>query len=110
MTHAGTHGTTRHSLGLLRQLVLAAALGPLASAAGADVVTDWNERACDVVLAAGLSPPVAVRTMAIVQTAVFDAVNTITQRYPAGPAPTAGESDASLDAAVAAATHATPVK
>jgi hypothetical protein len=108
MTHAGLRCMITRRISIrFHQAMLAAALGAAAIAARADVVTDWNERACDATLAAGLSAPVAVRTMAIVQTAVFGAVNTITQRYPTGPAPSAGASDASLDAAVAAATHAT---
>lgn len=42
--------------------------------ARADVITDWNVRACDVLTEAKLGTPPAVRAMAIVQTAVHEAV------------------------------------
>ena len=63
-------------------LPIAAALllaGPMAAA---DVVTDWNVTAADITVAAGLPPPPANRTLAMVQTAVYEAVNAITKRYP----------------------------
>src|SRR4051812_41851398 len=47
----------------------------LAGAARADVVTDWNQIMAKTVLAAKTSPLVTTRVAAIVQAAVFDAVN-----------------------------------
>lgn len=77
--------------------------GPLAQA---DVVTDWNSRADEIVAAAKLPPPPASRVMAMVQTAVYEAVNTITRRYPPGGVALDAAPGASVDAAVAAANRA----
>jgi hypothetical protein len=65
--------------------------------ARADVVMDWNLRANEVVLESKIGTPPAMRVMAIVQSAVHDAV-------------IAAPSGASLDAAVAAANRATLAK
>ena len=61
--------------------LLAAVVLAGAPCAHADVITDANAKAADV---ASKHPatPVAVRTMAIVQVSVFEAVNAITGRYP----------------------------
>ncbi|PTQ77089.1 hypothetical protein C8R26_1109 [Nitrosomonas oligotropha] len=48
----------------------------------ADAVTDWNQRAGDIVVNANIGPLPAERALAIVQTSVYEAVNAITQRYP----------------------------
>jgi hypothetical protein len=69
----------------------------------ADVVTDWNSRANDVVAAAKLPTPMANRVMAMVQTAVYEAVNAITKRYPGGQVKIDAPKGASVEAAVAAA-------
>ena len=86
-------------LGLLAVVILAGAPG-----AHADIVTDANAKAADVVSRVP-APPVTVRAMAIVQVSVFEAVNAVTGRYPPqraklGPAP-----GASVEAAVVAATR-----
>ena len=47
----------------------------------ADVVTDWNRIMAQTVLAAKTSPLVTTRVVAIVQAAVFDAINGIERRY-----------------------------
>jgi len=72
----------------------------------ADVVTDWNVTAADITFAAGLGPPPANRTLAMVQTAVYEAVNAITKRYPPDRIAPATVSEASVGAAVAAANRA----
>jgi hypothetical protein len=77
--------------------------GPMASA---DVVTDWNVTAADITFAAGLGPPPANRTLALVQTAVYEAVNAITKRYPPDRVTLNAAPDASVPAAVAAANRA----
>jgi hypothetical protein len=64
--------------------------------ARADVITDWNARACDVLIEAKLGTPPAVRAMAIVQTAVHGAVD--------------AAHGASVDAAVAAANRTVLMK
>jgi len=75
--------------------------------ARADVVTDWNVTAGDIVAAGEPGPPPAVRAMAIVQTAVYEAVNAVTQRYSTSRAKLDAAPGASVDAAVAAANRAT---
>ena len=66
----------------LVRALLAASLGSAASLAGADVVTDWNGRAGTFILEARMGTPPAARTMAVVQTAVYGAVNAITRQDP----------------------------
>jgi len=90
-------------------LVVAAALlaDPMARA---DVVTDWNVKAGDVVVAANLGNPPATRVMAIVHTSIYEAVNAITKRYPASALKLEAAPGASVDAAVAAAGYTTLVK
>jgi hypothetical protein len=89
--------------GALSSVVIALCGG--SAPARADVITDWNQIACEVVAKVGPGAPGA-RMMAVVQLSVFEAVNTITPRYvpymprlPAAPG-------ASVDAAVAAANRA----
>ena len=48
--------------------------------ASADVITDWNEKAVAFVTPR-MAPPAAQRVVAIVQVAMFDAVNSIERRY-----------------------------
>ena len=63
--------------------LVAALLGLAAPAtARADTVTDWNAHASNALFTvAAQPPPVGVQHMAMVQGAVFDAVNTIDRRY-----------------------------
>jgi hypothetical protein len=89
--------------------VASALLAALALDARADVVTDWNDKAADIVVEAKLGTPPAIRVLAVVQTAVRDAVQAIDERQAAAPA-TLEERAASLDAAVAAASRATLLK
>jgi hypothetical protein len=84
--------------------VIAAVLLIGVSFAHADVVTDANAKAAEIASKSPATPP-AVRTMAIVQVSVFDAVSAITGRYPALRAKITAPRDASVDAAVAAATR-----
>ena len=65
--------------------------------ANADVITDWNIKAGEIVTESKLGTPPAIRAMAIVQTAVHDAVNAV-------------KPGVSIDAAVAAANRATLAK
>ena len=55
------------------------------ASAGANVITDWDEKAVAVVTPmsslGGTSPYMAVRMMGMVHAAMFDAVNSIEQRY-----------------------------
>jgi hypothetical protein len=84
------------------RLLLMALLAVLPLASRADVVTDWNLKASEIVAAHQPGPPGSA-TLVLVQTAVFDAVNAITRRYPAAASPTLKPAPgASIDAAVAA--------
>jgi len=92
----------RNPLGLVvtRCLLLAGLLN-VAPLAQADVITDWNQRAGDFVSAHNPGPP-GNATLVLVQTAVFDAVNAITQQYPQAESPRLKPpAGASIDAAVA---------
>jgi membrane-associated phospholipid phosphatase len=53
----------------------------LPSHAGGDAVIHWNRTLLDAIRAESTSPPVAARDMAIVEVAVFDAVNSIEPTY-----------------------------
>ncbi len=69
----------------------------------ADAVTDWNQRAGDIVVAADIGPLPADRALAMVQAAVYEAVNAITKRYAVSDLRLKALSDASVEAAIAAA-------
>ncbi len=83
-----------------------AALTAFAQSALADVVTDWNEKACAIVGKVGPGSA-GHRYMAGVQVAVFEAVNSIEPRYSPYVARIPAPAGASVDAAVAAANRAT---
>jgi membrane-associated phospholipid phosphatase len=51
------------------------------SSSRADMVTDWNETAEAVIRASTPSPPIQTRALAIVNAAIYDAVNGITHTY-----------------------------
>ena len=74
--------------------------------ARADVITEWDVRAVDITFAARLPPPTATRLMAIVQSAVYEAVNAITRRYPSSGVDLDAAPGTLVDAAVAAANRA----
>jgi len=76
------------------------------STANADVVCDWNAAAADIVVASKAPAAISYRTMAIVQSAVYEAVNAITTRYPPDGVALDAAPGASVDAAVAAANRA----
>jgi hypothetical protein len=97
-------GSIRVGIWLLTAVTLAGA-----SWARADVVTDANEKAA-AIASRHPSTPVAVRTMAIVQVSVFEAVSAITGRYPALRAKLTAAPGASVDAAVASATRTALLK
>ena len=90
-------------------LVVAASLFA-GSMARADVVTDWNIKAGETILEARLGNPPASRVLAIVHTAVYEAANAITKRYPASGLTLEAAPGASVEAAIAAANHATLTK
>jgi hypothetical protein len=82
----------------LMPLVLSVAAMLTANVARADAVTDWNVKAGEMITESKLGTPPAVRVMAIVQTAAYDAVTSSLQRQ------------ASAEAALAAAHRVTLAK
>jgi hypothetical protein len=79
--------------------------------AHADAVTDWNIVAGDILGEARMGTPPANRAMAIIHTAVYEATNGITQRYPNPGAAVRGTAPgASPEAAIAAANRITLLK
>lgn len=86
---------------------LALALAAWAADGKADAVTDWDVKSGAIIAESGLGTPPAIRAMALVHTAVYEAVNAITRRYPDGRLQAHRAQDASVDAAVAAANRVT---
>src|SRR5580704_11407327 len=81
-------------------------LGPLvllmvAVAARADIVADWADTTTEI----ATDGPNTIRTMALAQSAVYEAVNAITSRYPRDRVDLGPAQGASIDAAVAAASR-----
>jgi hypothetical protein len=95
--------TMKHRWLTLLVVAVTLLVSPMAQA---DVVTDWNITATDIVVAAKLPPPPTGRMMTLVQSAVYEAVNTITKRYPGDRVMLDAAPGASVDAAVAAANRA----
>jgi hypothetical protein len=93
----------RFSTALYRAWITAALIA-IAETAYADVVCDENGRAAEIA-ATVTATPIAVRTMALVQVSVYDAVQSITKNYPPLVATTTAAVGASVEAAVAAATR-----
>ncbi|SEO66071.1 vanadium-dependent haloperoxidase [Nitrosovibrio sp. Nv6] len=98
---------TRSKTGLLvTVLAIAAATLFVCPMAKADAVTDWNRVAGGIVVDANLGPLPADRVLAIVHTAVYEAANAITRRYPGDPSngpKLKALPGASVDAAIASA-------
>ena len=86
------------SLRFAAACVAAACLAALSPQVRADAVTDWNTVAGDLLVQSKMGTPPAVRVMAIVQTAVHEAVGAVQLLHP-------GDGVAA-DAAVAAANRA----
>jgi hypothetical protein len=70
--------------------------------ARADTVADWADTTTEI----ATDGPNTVRTMALAQNAVYEAVNAITSRYPRDHVNLDAAQDASIDAAIAAASRA----
>ena len=88
----------------LSHISIAASMAMGMATAQADIVTDWNVKANDILVAGRVGPPPANRALAMAHVAAFDAVNAITGRYPAsGRVELEASPAASVDAAVAAA-------
>ena len=100
-----TPTSIRGCAALLGVAALCAMIAP--APARADTVTDWNGYASTAIVAtAGQPPPAAVLSFAMVQGAVYDAVNAIDRGHrPYLPQPPAGPSDSKDAAAATAAYH-----
>ena len=101
-----THTSFRKGALILATAALLVNGSPTSSAVTTgEVVLEWNQIAIDATITAGQGALPQVRSMAIVQVAMHDAVNTITGKYgtylSSGPAP----AGASAEAAAIAAAH-----
>ncbi|HVS02287.1 MAG TPA: vanadium-dependent haloperoxidase [Thermoanaerobaculia bacterium] len=84
--------------------ILVAGLAP-ASAAGPQMAIDWNEALFEAFRASAIDPPNASRQLAILNLAMFDAVNAIERRYERYVLTDGPPEGAMPEAAVAAAGH-----
>ena len=84
----------------VRQL-LALATACIAVAAHADPVADWADITTDI----ATDGPNTIRTMALAENAVYEAVNAITGRYPKDRVDLGPAEGASIEAAIAAASR-----
>jgi hypothetical protein len=82
--------------------VLALLLAMPFATAGANVITDWDEKAVSVVQTK-MAPPAGYRIMAIMHLAMFEAVNSVEPRYKPYKAKLSAAPDASKEAAAATA-------
>jgi hypothetical protein len=73
----------------------------VALAAHADTVADWADKTTEI----ATDGPNTIRTMALAQNAVYEAVNAITRRYPRDRVDLGTAQGASIDAAIAAASR-----
>ena len=84
--------------------------GILATSVSADEITDWNTIMFQVAHVAGTSPLAMTRNAAIVQAAVYDAVNGIEEKFTSVHVAPGAEPGASRRAAAVQAAYATLVK
>jgi hypothetical protein len=82
--------------------VVAIAVAVLSGAAQAGAIVDWADATTDI----ATDGPNTIRTMALAQNAVYEAVNAITGRYPRDRVDLGPSEGASVDAAIAAASRA----
>ncbi len=113
-TRVSKRGKPRHTLGAAVRVWTASKRPPTAALmaltiawsnpSGADVILDWNRVVNDTMKFEAGSPTAASRSMAMVHTAMFDAVNAVEQRYHSFAYEAAAASKtASLEAAAAQA-------
>jgi hypothetical protein len=73
--------------------------------ANADVVTHWNTAALDAIRAGHTAPPIASRSLSILHTSIYDAVNGIARTHEPYLVQSAVPASASREAAASAAAH-----
>src|ERR1700693_4055718 len=96
--------------GIMKTLIVFSVWLAASGVATADEVTDWNQVLLHAMLTAPVTPaPLTTRIAAIVQAAVFDAVNGIDRRYTPIYVPPAAAPGASRRAAAVQAAYATLV-
>jgi hypothetical protein len=93
-----------------RACIFFAVISFFPSVSAADVVTEWNQKAEAAALEAKLYPFAGTRVMAIVHTAMFDAINSIEGRYAAYKFKVPTPAGSSPEAAGVAAAHAALVQ
>ena len=86
----------------MRRIALCTALIPVALAARADVVTDWNRIAVPIVTSYGLGAP-PYRELAMMHIAMYEAINAFEPRYQPYRHKLEAPTGASKDAAAAVA-------
>src|SRR5882672_1262987 len=94
----------------LRRWLLAAVILVGPATAVADVVTEWNQQTQACTTQSKQLPVFAARTMAIVHTAMFDAVNSIENHYTPYRVKVPAPAGSSSEAAAIAAAHAALVE
>ena len=83
-------------------VVMTIVMSLAAFAAHADTVADWADISTEI----ATDGPNTIRTLALTQSAVYEAVNAITKRYPRDLVDLGSADGASIDAAIAGANHA----
>jgi hypothetical protein len=104
---------TRRAMAFVTALAALIFSGGAASpvqAAPENIVVDWNQTMVAAFATANVPPAPANRLGAVVQSAVFDAVNGIEKRYTPIHVPATGPADASPQSAAASAAHEALVK
>ena len=86
----------------VRTIIAAMVLALTAWTAQADTVADWADLTTEI----ATDGPNTIRTIALAQAAVYEAVNAVTKRYPRDLMNLGSADGASIDAAIAAANHA----
>jgi hypothetical protein len=80
------------------------------AAAATDSVIEWNIHACEITGPPTFDTPTANRAVAAMHTAIYEAVNAITKKYPPSDVKIDAPAGASVDAAVAAAARTVLLK
>ena len=82
-THGKAESVVRENFGLARAVRTVALVAVIAAAAPgrADVILDWNALMVDAIRADNTAANVATRNFAILHTAIWDAVNSVSQTH-----------------------------